>query len=380
MAGSSTKTPNSGKTLRIKSVQSNEANSSETLRINPNQLDTQNMFTKADTVRIQKPENIQVGASSGGALKIKVPALKKKEAGGIPVRIICPSCEYKNCITIQDLFEKVCCQKCDTKFRVPVETPEFVYENYIAETPCLNIFKAYNKKYDFYGDVVTYEKLELGEHETGMISEVIKPLMELDISNYIAPKYFQSDPTGFFITRDNAPYRMNVYLQKKGSLKPRKAAQILYQVAKIADKLAKKGIFGAFLPTDIMLDSKGVVKLCDYGVRDAIFFAIDEHHHIFIDSLAPETISHRPHDEHSAVYSLGILTVLFLTGKSPFQEFSPSKISRERENYWSHLSEYELPAFLEYMLDMNVHSRPSLKECMTYYLQMIENIDKTNHF
>ena len=215
MAGSSTKTPNSGKTLRIKSVQHNEANSSDTLKIKANQQEIREMFTKADTVRVKKPDNIKVGASSGGALKIKVPALKKKASGGIPVRIICPSCGFKNCLNIEDLFEKVSCSGCSAKFRVPVETPKFVYENYIAETPCLNIFKAYNKKYDFHGDVVTYEKLELGDHDAEMIAEVVKPHMMIEVDNYLSPRYFQNDPTGFFVTRENAPYRMNVYLQRR---------------------------------------------------------------------------------------------------------------------------------------------------------------------
>ena len=353
--------------------------SSDTLKIVAKDLNINKMLTKADTIRIKKPDNIQVSASSGGSLKIKIPAMKKKE-GGFAIRIICPSCEFKNCTNIQNLFDKVSCHKCSTQIRVPVETPKFIYENYIAETPCLNIFKAYNKKHDFYGDVVTYEKLELGEHDPAKLEARLGRLKDLKVKNYINPRYFQHDETGYFVTRANAKYRMNVYLQKKGKVDPRKAAQILYQTSVIADDLAKEGVFGAFLPTDIMLDENGDVKLCDYGVRDGIFEEMNEHHHVFIDSLAPETISHRFHDEHSAVYSLGILTILFLTGKSPFQEFSPSRISKERENYWSHLEEFELPGFLEYMLDMNVNARPSMDECSTYFLQMIENLDTRNHY
>ncbi|WDE97550.1 protein kinase [Lentisphaera profundi] len=353
--------------------------SSDTIRIVEKDLSLNRMLTKADTIRIKKPDNIQISASSGGSLKIKIPALRKKE-GGFAIRIICPSCSFKNCTNIQNLFDKVSCGSCDVRVRVPVETPKFIYENYIAETPCINIFQAYNKKYDFHGDVVTYEKLELGEHDPVKLEARLERLKNLKVDNYLNPQYFQHDETGYFITRANAPYRMNVYLQKRGVVKARKAAQILYQTTLIAADLAKEGVFGAFLPTDIMLDKKGDVKLCDYGVRDGIFEEMNEHHHIFIDSLAPETISHRIHDEHSAVYSLGILTVLFLTGKSPFQEFSPSKISKERENYLSHLEEYDLPVFLEYMLDMNVNSRPSLEECSVYFLQMIENLDTRDHF
>jgi serine/threonine protein kinase len=353
--------------------------SSDTLKIVAKDLDIHQMLTKSDTIRIKKPANVQVSASSGGSLKVKIPALKKKE-GGFAIRIICPSCEFKNCTNIQNLFDKVSCFKCENKIRVPVETPKFIYENYIAETPCLNIFQAYNKEHDCYGDVVTYEKLELGEHDPAIIEERLERLKYLEVDNYLNPKHFQYDETGYFVTRANAHYRMNVYLQKKGKVDPRKAAQILYQTAIIADDLAKEDVFGAFLPTDIMLDKNGDVKLCDYGVRDAIFEEMNEHHHVFIDSLAPETISHRPHDEHSAVYSLGILTILFLTGNSPFQEFSPSRISKERENYWSHLKEYNLPAFLEFMLDMNVNARPSMKECSTYFLQMIENLDNRDHY
>ncbi len=113
------------------------------------------------------------------------------------------------------------------------------------------------------------------------------------------------------------------------------------------------------------------------GKLDAIFFAMGEHNNIFLDSLAPETISNRPHNESSAVYSLGILTIILLKGESPFKELSPSKISQERERFIENLDDNELPFFLKDMMQMNVHMRPNLRECTNYYLKMITDLN--NH-
>ena len=78
------------------------------------------------------------------------------------------------------------------------------------------------------------------------------------------------------------------------------------------------------------MDADGTVMLADYALRETFLLQTKFQNYIPTGFMAPETIFNKVHTEASAVYSLGILAIIFLTGKPPFGEKDPHQIHMER--------------------------------------------------
>jgi serine/threonine protein kinase len=320
-----------------------------------------------------------IDTTSASPLKIKVAAKQVKESAepsSFTIRILCPSCEVKNEYCISTVFEKVSCHQCEQNFRVPAETPHFHLFNSTFETDYFEIFKAQSKTTQYEGAVVSYDKLHFHEQQNSSIRSTVKKYMDLPHVNYLIPEELIETDHCYSIFRSSPTLMMNIYLQKRGSVKVQKAASILSNIAFIASKLAEHDIYDSFIPSDVLLSkSTGQVFLGDYGLRGELVQIMDQHANLFIETLAPETASRRPHSEASAVYSLGIIAVLFLTGEFPFSEVDPQFISRERSKFLKNFDYENLPDFLPRLLSMEVHERPSLAECAELFSDLATTCD-----
>ncbi|WDE99441.1 protein kinase [Lentisphaera profundi] len=284
--------------------------------------------------------------------------------------ITCSQCHTTSTFTSTNLFEKVACPSCQLKFRIPIETELFLYDKHIFESPFINIFRAHHKQSEFYGDVVVYEKIPPAPNKTSNVEEIFKHYNKLDIENYIRPLTFDKDENAYYITRKNAPYRMNLYLEEFGALPDHQAAHVLYNVTKTLAKLATYSCYGAVLPSDIMLELDGSVKICDYGFREALHSINQAYNYLPLPQSAPETIFSKVHNEASTVYSLGILALAFIGGQQVFSENDPHKVIQERQDYFDNFSTEKFPSFLQSMLDRNPKYRPKLKECREFFFHL----------
>jgi len=100
--------------------------------------------------------------SQSSPLKIKARAKflgSSEKQDGIVIRILCPSCEFKNQCCISNVFDKVKCHQCEKTFRVPAQTSNFNLFNLTFETDYFEIFKAQSKASGYLGAVVSYDKL-----------------------------------------------------------------------------------------------------------------------------------------------------------------------------------------------------------------------------
>jgi serine/threonine protein kinase len=288
--------------------------------------------------------------------------------------ITCRSCTHSNSVSSTYDFEKFTCYHCSQPVCVPVESKDFSLYSRSFETEYFQIFDGRHKKSSFEGAVVTYNKDHLPDKKRGYIASAINKYIGFKIPNYLSPKYLVVCDQAYSAIRENRSYSVSKHLQTQGPIQVAEACLILSTIALSAHELEKKNIFDHFLPTDAVLDTDThEVFLCDYGLRAEIVSIMGEHANLFVEMLAPETASRRPHNEASAVYSLGILACTMMMGRLPFSEVNPRNISNERELYIKEFALTELPDKLKELLNMNVHQRPSLLECHQIFLDLAQD-------
>lgn len=317
-------------------------------------------------------------ANHSSQLKIKNPSSDSSPVLQIKSKVrtqtvTCYYCSEKNILPESSPFEKSLCYNCNTEICIPVESSNFTFQDRIFSTDYFEIFKGIHKKTSLAGDIVTYNKEHLPDKKRGYIASAINKYIGFKVENYLNPKYLVISNSAYSAVRPSKAYSVSHHLQTQGCLQLAEAAYILSEISQTAHTLAKKNIFDHFLPSDILLDPDNhQVFLADYGLRAEIIEIMDEHSKLFIEMLAPETASRRPHNEASAVYSLGILACTMMTGALPFKEVNPRNVSNERERYLKEFELTQLPVRLKDLLDMNVHQRPNFLECQQLFLEMID--------
>ena len=116
-------------------------------------------------------------------------------------------------------------------------------------------------------------------------------------------------------------------LQRRGSFKPRAAAQLIAQVAEALDYAHLKGVVHRDLkPSNIMILPDGTVRVMDYGIARARRFDGLTLTGAFLgtpDYVAPETAEGHCTDARSDLYSLGVVFYEILTAKKPFVGDTP---------------------------------------------------------
>ena len=280
--------------------------------------------------------------------------------------MLCPGCKKTSVFSFKKMFEKVVCAECRSSFRVPVNAEEFIFDKHVLGLPNFNIFRAYNKENEFYGDVVIYD--QQGSCELDEVVQVVRNFSQLQLSKYVSPHHFQVDDKAYYLTRPQAAYQMQIYLDQDEETSNGQLATILDQATVLLMNLSQHQVIGEILPSDICLNSEGQVEICDYGLREALFAKLGTH--LPYTLLAPEIIAGGQRNEASLVYSLGILAATLLKKEPPFKELDPQLINQERENYIENFQETKLPGFLKLLLKVTPKERPPLMQCRDFFLRL----------
>ena len=127
-------------------------------------------------------------------------------------------------------------------------------------------------------------------------------------------------------------------LREEGRLEPRRALQLLAQLADALDAAHRSGLVHRDVkPSNALLDSAEHVYLADFGLTKS---ASDRSAQTItgriigtVDYAAPEQIQGNPVDGRADVYSLGCLLYECLTGEVPFQRDSELAV------LWGHVHE-----------------------------------------
>ena len=118
-------------------------------------------------------------------------------------------------------------------------------------------------------------------------------------------------------------------LRQRGPLPPGEALEIGVTAAEALQAIHDEGIIHRDLKTpNIMLDSRGVIRLMDFGIAkqsngDGLSVTVTGQTVGTPEYMSPEQVQGLPLDGRSDVYSLGIVVFELLTGVTPFRAETP---------------------------------------------------------
>ncbi len=148
---------------------------------------------------------------------------------------------------------------------------------------------------------------------------------------YIIQIYFIGDDAGqtYFVMEFVDGESLGSLLKHEGKLKPEQAAKIIYQTAQGLATAHDKGVIHRDIkPGNLMITSRGSVKIADFGIalKTQDFSKKLTSTGEFVGTpgyLSPEVCLGKPVDQRSDIFSLGIVLFECLAGRMPFTDESP---------------------------------------------------------
>ncbi|HSN01674.1 MAG TPA: protein kinase, partial [Rudaea sp.] len=148
---------------------------------------------------------------------------------------------------------------------------------------------------------------------------------------HIISIYFIGDDAGqtYFVMEFVDGESLGSLLKREGKLKPEQSAKIVYQTALGLATAHDKGVIHRDIkPGNLMITSKGAVKIADFGIAlsSQDFSKKLTSTGEFVGTpgyLSPEVCQGKPVDQRSDIFSLGIVLFECLAGRMPFTDESP---------------------------------------------------------
>jgi serine/threonine-protein kinase len=148
---------------------------------------------------------------------------------------------------------------------------------------------------------------------------------------HIIQIYFIGEDAGqtYFVMEFVDGESLGSVLKREGKLKPEQAAKIIHQTAQGLATAHDKGVIHRDIkPGNLMLTSRGMVKIADFGIALSTqdFSKKLTSTGEFVGTpgyLSPEVCQGKPVDQRSDIFSLGIVLFECLAGRMPFTDESP---------------------------------------------------------
>lgn len=179
----------------------------------------------------------------------------------------------------------------------------------------------------------------------------------------------------------------NLFFQKNYPFSEKEISCIIYMLLKGLSFLHEKNyIHRDIKARNILINSKGEAKLCDFGICRQ-YIKGEMHKAPRVGSpywMAPEVINREEFDFSSDIWSVGITVLELLDGYPPFCDLAPKEVMKEivkkpnLEKYTNILEEYncskELIDFVLKCLDYNKNNRPSAKELLEHKFLALDKV------
>lgn len=170
-------------------------------------------------------------------------------------------------------------------------------------------------------------------HDPQLVERFLREARSMAALNdpHIIQIYFIGQENGqpFFVMEFVEGDSLSGLLKREGRLQPEVALKILHQTAQGLATAHDAGVIHRDIkPGNLMLSSRGQVKIADFGIALATqdfsnkLTSTGE----FVGTpgyLSPEVCLGKPVDQRSDVFSLGIVLFEMLSGKTPFSDESP---------------------------------------------------------
>lgn len=148
---------------------------------------------------------------------------------------------------------------------------------------------------------------------------------------HIIQIYFIGEDDGqtYFVMEFVDGESLGSVLKREGKLTPEQAAKIIHQTAQGLATAHDKGVIHRDIkPGNLMLTSRGMVKIADFGIALSTqdFSKKLTSTGEFVGTpgyLSPEVCQGKPVDQRSDIFSLGIVLFECLAGRMPFTDESP---------------------------------------------------------
>lgn len=170
-------------------------------------------------------------------------------------------------------------------------------------------------------------------HDPQLVERFLREARSMAALNdpHIIQIYFigQENDQPFFVMEFVEGESLSGLLKREGRLQPEVALKILHQTAQGLATAHDRGVIHRDIkPGNLMLGSRGQVKIADFGIALATqdlskkLTSTGE----FVGTpgyLSPEVCLGKPVDQRSDIFSLGIVLFEMLSGKTPFSDESP---------------------------------------------------------
>jgi tRNA A-37 threonylcarbamoyl transferase component Bud32 len=163
-----------------------------------------------------------------------------------------------------------------------------------------------------------------------------KALARLNHPHIVAVHDFGESDGLFYLIMEYVDGANLRHVLQEGRLEPREALAIIPQICEALEYAHEEGIVHRDVkPENILLDSKGRVKIADFGLakllgRSRASFTLTGTHQVMgtLDYMAPEQRQSPQEVDHRAdIYSLGVVFYEMLTGELPLGRFAPPSLS-----------------------------------------------------
>ena len=245
---------------------------------------------------------------------------------------------------------------------------------------------------NFAGKVISKEAVEeLGDES---VQKEVRILKTLKSPNII--KYFGSIPWGdgskmlLLEYCDKGSFRQILEFRQE-VLTENQISIVMHDLAKAIETLHEKKIYHRDIKAaNLLLNSKGEVKLCDFGVSQSDDESKAQSSMNVIGSpywMAPEVISGKNYTEKADIWGIGITAVELAEGAPPYVEFQPTKamieISRNGFTGLRRPQEHSniFTSFIITCLRTDPKDRPSIQQLLTHpFITHAETLNRKVEF
>lgn len=242
------------------------------------------------------------------------------------------------------------------------------------------VFKALDR---VSGETVAIKEVDL-ENTDDDISEIqkeINHLAECDSEHIV--KYYGSFVRGYklWIVMEFLAGGSCLDLLKPGPFPENAIQTVMHELLLGLEYLhAQKKIHRDIKSANILVSSKGKIKLADFGVATQLSNH-KSRRHTFVGTpfwMAPEVIRQASYDEKADIWSLGITAIELAKGQPPLSEYHPLRVlflipkakppSLEESISSERLKEYseEFRDFINVCLIKDLHSRPTANQLLSH--------------
>jgi serine/threonine protein kinase len=170
-------------------------------------------------------------------------------------------------------------------------------------------------------------------HDPSLVERFLREARSMAALNdpHIIQIYFIGQEAGqpFFVMEFVEGESLSALMKREGRLTPEVALKIMHQTAQGLATAHDKGVIHRDIkPGNLMLGSRGQVKIADFGIALATHDASKKLTSTgeFVGTpgyLSPEVCLGKPVDQRSDIFALGIVLYEMLSGSSPFKDESP---------------------------------------------------------